>query len=996
MVMVERQQLYIEDFQYILDSGRGSHVRSICPFCNEIRSNKKDKCLSIERSTLAYHCHYCGAKGYLKSKMGETISKYQKEFKPKMKEYIKPKKKPEDTKSDYSQPFIDWFKGRGISEETLKKAKVTQDVEFIPAVGKRAGCMAFNYYVGGELVNVKYRTRNKEFKLVSGAKLVPYNIDSISEESYDTGERKTCLFVEGEMDALTYIECGFPHVISVPNGANSNLEYIDDYIDSHFDKMECIYISVDNDKKGLECRMALLHRFGRENCKIVEYPKPCKDINEVLMQYGKEAVVKCVEEAKDDAPKGLQSLDDVESQLDFMFHNGLQKGATIGVPSIDKILSFKTGLLTVVTGIPSHGKALSLDTPLPTPYGWTTMKDVKVGDKLYDECGNICSVTYITPIQYNRNCYKVTFSDNSEIICDEEHLWVTRDDKARRSEYMYQKRVRKNNTTEIQKRGTGQSHKRTFPKTRTTKEILETLYVENGHRANHAIKIQGAIQGVNLQLPLHPYILGVWLADGSTGNNGITTGDIEVVQNIELFGFKTTKRKDKYGYGILGLTVKLRELGILTLKHIPSQYLRASYDDRLLLLKGLMDSDGTCFKDGTCSYSTSSKILADDFYELIMTMGLKATITSKIGTLNGVKHKINYNISFRPFFNCFTLKRKSCRIKEKYADEVNWRYIRKIEAVDSVPVKCIQVDSKNHMYLCGKSMIPTHNTFLLNFILSRLNLIYDWKAAFFSPEFYPVSLHIAQVIETMGGMRFDSRNYSPETYNTMKEYICNNMWWIDPDDTDITSVLERAAYLIKKKGIRILVIDPFNALTDKERKNQKQDEYISEFLQKLRWFARKYDIAVFLVMHPTKMTKLETGLYPVCDLYNCKGASEIFDKADIGLTVWRNEQEEYAELHVTKIKFRHLGEKGHATFKFNINNGRYVEIEDADQLRKNGINIKSMNINWDNHNYILDKVKNGTIQSVYPAQQGIETNATNVYANDGSMPFSPFNSDAPF
>ena len=561
-----------------------------------------------------------------------------------MKEYIKPKKKPEDTKSDYSQPFIDWFKGRGISEETLKKAKVTQDVEFIPAVGKRIGCMAFNYYVGGELINVKYRTRNKEFKLISGAKLVPYNLDSISEESYDTGERKTCLFVEGEMDALTYIECGFPHVISVPNGANSNLEYIDDYIDSHFDKMECIYISVDNDKKGLECRMALLHRFGRENCKIVEYPKPCKDINEVLMQYGKEAVVKCVEGAKDDAPKGLQSLDDVESQLDFMFHNGLQKGATVGVKSIDKILSFKTGLLTVVTGVPTSGK-----------------------------------------------------------------------------------------------------------------------------------------------------------------------------------------------------------------------------------------------------------------------------------------------------------------------------------------------------------------TIFLNYLLIRLNLIHDWKAAFFSPEFYPVSLHIAQVIETMGGMRFDSRNYSPETYNTMKEYICNNMWWIDPDDTDITSVLERASYLIKKKGIRMLVIDPFNALTDKERKNQKQDEYISEFLQKLRWFARKYDIAVFLVMHPTKMTKLETGLYPVCDLYNCKGASEIFDKADIGLTVWRNEQEEYAELHVTKIKFRHLGEKGHATFKFNINNGRYVEIEDADQLRKNGINIKSMNINWDNHNYILEKLKNGTIGS----DMGMSTNTGQqpyqTYAQDDQMPFPPaFDNEAPF
>lgn len=447
------------------------------------------------------------------------------------------------------------------------------------------------------------------------------------------------------MDALTYLECGYEHVISVPNGANANLEYLDDFIESHFDKLECIYISVDNDRKGLECRAELIRRFGREKCKVVDYPKPCKDINEVLMKYGKNAVKQCVDGAKDAAPEGVQDLVDVESQLDFMFHNGLHKGATIKIPSIDKILSFKTGLLTVVTGIPSHGK-----------------------------------------------------------------------------------------------------------------------------------------------------------------------------------------------------------------------------------------------------------------------------------------------------------------------------------------------------------------TYLLNYILIRLNLLYDWKVAFFSPEFYPVSLHIAQIIETMGGLRFDSSNYTAEVYNEMKEYLCNNMWWIDPDDTDINSVLDRAEYLIKKKGIKVLVIDPFNALTDKERKNQKQDEYISDFLQKLRWFARKYDIALFLVMHPTKMTRLENGLYPVCDLYNCKGASEIFDKADIGLTVWRNEQDDYAELHVTKIKFRHLGEKGHATFKFNILNGRYIEINDADELKKQGIDIKNMCVEKDNRNYIIAKNQHKNIGDEFTLEIPNTMAQNNQYENTNlstEVPFQQFEA-APF
>ena len=97
-------------------------------------------------------------------------------------------------------------------------------------------------------------------------------------------------------------------------------------------------------------------------------------------------------------------------------------------------------------------------------------------------------------------------------------------------------------------------------------------------------------------------------------------------------------------------------------------------------------------------------------------------------------------------------------------------------------------------------------------------------------------------------------------------------------------------------------------------------------------------------MHPVKQQKLENGLYPVCDLYSCKGAAEINDKADVGISIWRNEFDDYAEMHVVKMKFRHLGEKGHTAFKFNINNGRYVSIGDADTLKKSGADIKGMTV----------------------------------------------------
>lgn len=636
----EKDVLYVEDFQQVL-SGRSGQIKTFCPFCREARTNKRDRSLSINTQTLAYHCHYCDAKGYLKSKMGDTLAKDQRYFKPEPKRYVKPKPKDESRADVFGESFLAWFESRGISKETLLKARVTQ--EKFPYGKEKKGCVAFNYYFENELINIKYRTKDKQFAQVSGAKLIPYNVNSIAPEAYNEGEEKSVIITEGEMDALTYVECGYTHVVSIPSGATGNLEWLDDFIDSHFEPLDMFLISVDNDQKGVEERQELIRRLGRDRCCVIDYPKPCKDINEVLLQYGKDAVRKCVENYTELKMEGIQELVDVESNLDFIFNNGLQKGATVGIPSLDKILSFKTGMLNVVTGVPSHGK-----------------------------------------------------------------------------------------------------------------------------------------------------------------------------------------------------------------------------------------------------------------------------------------------------------------------------------------------------------------TFMLNYLLVRLNLIHNWKVAFFSPEFYPVSTHIAQVIETFGGARFSAQNYNQSTYEVMKEYMCKNFFWISPDDTDIQSVMDRAQYLIRKKGIKALVIDPFNALTDKTKKNQKQDEYISDFLQKLRWFCRKFDIACFLVMHPTKLLKQESGLYPVCDLYNCKGASEIFDKADMGLTVWRNELEDYAELHVTKIKFRHLGEKGKASFKFNINNGRYVEIEDPDELKRQGIDIKTMQVQWDNSNYIIEKINNPktkelfVLPSVSPQDEFSHSDfeeSYNPFGDDDDMPW---------
>ena len=137
-----------------------------------------------------------------------------------------------------------WFEGRGISAATLNALKVSEGMEWMPQNNAQSNTVQFNYFLNGQLVNTKYRTGDKKFKLVSGAQLIPYNIDAIKGQ-------KECIVTEGEMDALSFYEIGFHNVVSVPNGANANLEYLDDFIEEYFDDKETIFIASDTDTKGV-------------------------------------------------------------------------------------------------------------------------------------------------------------------------------------------------------------------------------------------------------------------------------------------------------------------------------------------------------------------------------------------------------------------------------------------------------------------------------------------------------------------------------------------------------------------------------------------------------------------------------------------------------------------------------------------------------------------------------------------------------------------------
>jgi replicative DNA helicase len=380
-----------------------------------------------------------------------------------------------------------------------------------------------------------------------------------------------------------------------------------------------------------------------------------------------------------------------------------------------------------IVGTSGSGKALALDTPLPTPSGWTTMGEVKIGDQLLDEQGQPCHVTFVTEVQHGRDCFEVQFSDGTTVVADADHVWLTES---------YNSRIADSNAKRPEKRvnaGRGrasrpQCQRRMYPSLVTTAEISKTLTAVKGGtlERNHAVRNCLPITLPEAQLAIPPYILGCWLGDGTAQSALLTTADLEVLAEIQREGFavgepiqqKVGRSCAQYriGSGPHGrkLATLLREQNLALNKHVPAAYLRGSVQQRLDLLAGLMDTDGTVAKgSNSCVFYNTRPALADAVFELTASLGWNPRITTKIGRLNGVDHSVCYTVRFRPNRQVFRLARKASLLNFEVSQAARYghRMIDAVTPVPSVPVKCIAVDSANHLFLCTRSFVPTHNTY---------------------------------------------------------------------------------------------------------------------------------------------------------------------------------------------------------------------------------------------------------------------------------------------
>ena len=370
-----------------------------------------------------------------------------------------------------------------------------------------------------------------------------------------------------------------------------------------------------------------------------------------------------------------------------------------------------------------EGKALAVDTPIPTPRGWRTMGELRVGDEVFGADGHAYHVVAATEVMTGRTCYEVVFSDGQNIIADSSHLWLT--------------------VTKSARKDAGRAA------IRTTAELASSLRARK--ECNHHVALADAARYPHQPLPIDPYVLGIWLGDGTSSCAEITcgAGDEQTLDEIRRAGYcvrHVGRRRFRIGglsRGYVGrrgdlaagrflpdesLSSVLCGLGLLGNKHVPELYLRSSVPQRLALLQGLMDSEGYVDTRARCEFVSIRENLADAVLELAASLGLRPVKGKKKLTFRGVDHGVAFQVKFTPHLNVFRLARKVARLKDGPIQR--FRAIIDVREVPTRPVRCIEVDAQDGLFLAGPTFIPTHNS-----SLGRLGLLTHSTAGFIDPGF---------------------------------------------------------------------------------------------------------------------------------------------------------------------------------------------------------------------------------------------------------------------
>ena len=410
-----------------------------------------------------------------------------------------------------------------------------------------------------------------------------------------------------------------------------------------------------------------------------------------------------------------------------------------------------------------NGKALSLDTEIPTPDGWKPMRDVHAGDYVFAQDGTASIVTTESEV-FCKPMYCVTFEDGSVIKASDDHIWTVQTKHSRRTSKAPIKKHDGYKGVRHDLRDSGGWFDI------TTKEMAADFKRVRpdgkGIEYKYRVPMQKAVQYKEKELPVDPYTLGVWLGDGTSANTNITCSEAdreEMIQHLTDAGHTCKWYEHKNKAGAIGLDIvhkgqrnplrdKLRDLGVLGNKHIPEVYMQASVEQRLELLQGLMDTDGTSEKHGQCEFCQKDLDFTEQVQELLSSLGIKNKRKEKRIKCNG-KECTAYCVTFftDKSMPCFKLERKKARLKESLSPRMLAKSIVNIERIESEPSKCIAIDNKTHLYLAGRAYTATHNTSFIAALAFAVGILQRRSGS----KIYIVANALKQALEAFNFLKFN-------------------------------------------------------------------------------------------------------------------------------------------------------------------------------------------------------------------------------------------------
>ncbi|MFE0592139.1 replicative DNA helicase [Micromonospora echinospora] len=746
--------------------------------------------------------------------------------------------------------------------------------------------------------------------------------------------------------------------------------------------------------------------------------------------------------------------DMLQPTLDEIEAVGAQGGVMTGVPTgfsdLDRLLNgLHPGQLIIVAGRPGLGKALALDTPLPTPDGWTTMGEVAVGDQLLAADGRPTTITAAFEVMYDRPCYEVEFSDGSTIVADAEHLWktTTRASRRQRSEaspsHQWPEHLRKavadarhlsesepdsllsfgdavdlvgeefRNVLHVVAHQVGPAgevsreyvrggrpwRRRVQAYSRrallaaleqrinrlrnaetaadhegvvTTAQIAATLRTGGDNRLNHAVEnAQPLALPHRDDLLIPPYTLGAWLGDGTSAAATFTTADPELVTYIEADGFvvRPLAAKMRYSIGLLppapladrecvvcgrrfsprgpsvytcgrscggkskglvdrretggcrfcgkvvqsswnggrscagcrsrygSFTGQLRTTGVLGNKHIPVAYLRASEQQRRQLLAGLLDTDGTVTSTGSVQFCVTSRQLAEDVRELVVSLGYRCSMTTRKVKGRRPDTSVAHVLNFTTNDDVFRLERKRIAHKERRmtaagSARTGSRYIVDVRPVPSVPVRCVTVDNDDHLYLAGRSMIPTHNSTASMDFARNAAIRANQAAAIFSLEMSKVEIVMrllsAEARVPLHVLR--SGQLSDDDWTKlarcMGEISEAPLFVDDTPSMNLMEIRSKARRLKQRHDLKMIVVDYLQLMTSPKRTESRQQE-VADLSRGLKLLAKEVECPVIAVSQLNRGPEQRTDKRP--QLSDLRESGSIEQDADVVILLHRDD-----------------------------------------------------------------------------------------------------------